>query len=371
MNVQTQTGESSNYNLRAYSINLPSLFLAQYSLSITIRFLNIAPYLNFLSPHRKKIFSILFKASILLLAFGFIFHKLSNNENITSFKKLISSLDSKNVGLVLTTIFLLMFLNWFLEALKWKFLVQRVEKISTWKAVESVFCGLTWAIFTPNRIGEYGGRVFFLSPRRRIMGVVAMGVGAFAQMVVTNVLGSLAILWFIGRFVELNILLYYSLSFLVFIFCGFFLLFYFNIRWLDGLLSRISFIKPFKRFFGILARYRKRDLLRVFMYSISRFAVFSTQYYIIIHLLIPEIQLFEMLMMIFILFFVQSALPSLDLLDVGVRSMTATYFFAFITSQEVAIMAATACIWLINLIIPAILGSVFVLKLNFFGTNRN
>ena len=75
-------------------------------------------------------------------------------------------------------------------------------------------------------------------------------------------------------------------------------------------------------------------------------------------------------MMIFILFFIQSALPSLDLLDIGVRSMTATYFFAFLTHQDIAIMAATACIWLVNLIIPAILGSVFVFKLNFFGNNR-
>jgi hypothetical protein len=71
--------------------------------------------------------------------------------------------------------------------------------------------------------------------------------------------------------------------------------------------------------------------------------------------------------MVFILFFIQSALPSLDLLDIGVRTMTATYFFGFITGQEVAVMAATACIWLVNLIIPAILGSVFVFKLNFFG----
>ncbi|WP_026896992.1 lysylphosphatidylglycerol synthase transmembrane domain-containing protein [Daejeonella oryzae] len=324
-----------------------------------------------MNQKQKKFFSIFFKAGILLLAFGFIYYKLSDNQNITRFKTLTLQLDTAKVSLVLGIVFLLMFLNWFLESLKWKFLVQRIEKISTWKAVESVFCGLTWAIFTPNRIGEYGGRVFFLSPRRRIMGVIAMGVGAFSQMVITNILGSLAILWFIGRFVELNILLYYSLSFLVVIFCGSFLLFYFNIRWLDGLLSRISFIKPYQRFFGILARYKKRELLQVFIYSFSRFAVFTTQYFLIIHLLIPEIQLFEMLMMIFILFFVQSALPSLDLLDVGVRSMTATYFFAFITSHEIAIMAATAFIWLINLIIPAILGSVFVLKLNFFGTNRN
>ncbi len=319
----------------------------------------------------KKIFSILIKIAVLLLAFGFIFNKLSNNQNIENFKRLANALSATNVALVISAVVLLMFLNWFLEALKWRFLVRQIEPISVWRAIESVFCGLTWAVFTPNRIGEYGGRVFFLSPRRRIVGMVAMAVGAIGQMVITNIFGSLALLWFVGRFTAPNILLYYSLVFLVFGFCGFFLLFYFNIRWLEGLLLRIRFLKPFHRFFSILGRYKKKELLRIFIYCASRFIVFSTQYCLIIYLLVPNIPIFGMLMMIFILFFIQSALPSLDLLDVGVRSMTATYFFGFITNQDVAIMAATASIWLINLIIPAILGSVFVLKLNFFGNNRS
>lgn len=264
-----------------------------------------------------------------------------------------------------------MFLNWFIEALKWKFLVKQIERISTWKAVESVFCGLTWAIFTPNRIGEYGGRVFFLSRHKRIFGAIAMGIGAIGQMVITNVLGALALLWFIGKFVPLNFWLHYAIAFLTIVFCSFFILFFFNIRWLNGMLLSFDFLKRFRKFFAILTSYRKGALFKVFLYSLSRFIVFTSQYCLIINLLIPDILLFQMAMMIFILFFVQSALPSLDLLDIGVRSMTATYFFSYITDQDVAIIASIACIWLINLVIPAILGSVFVLKLNFFGTNSN
>ena len=80
----------------------------------------------------------------------------------------------------------------------------------------------------------------------------------------------------------------------------------------------------------------------------------------------------DILTMVCILFFVQSTLPSLDLFDIGVRSYTAAYFFSFVTSHEVAVIACTASIWLINIIIPAILGSYFVFKLNFFGnTERN
>ncbi len=319
----------------------------------------------------KKIISILVKASVLVLATVFIVYKLSHNQNLHNFNVLIRNLSAGRVSSVLLLIFMLMLLNWFLEALKWRYLVRKIEYISVWKSVESVFCGLTWAIFTPNRIGEYGGRVFFLAPRKRVLGAIAMGVGAVGQMVITNVLGAVAIVWFVISFVPAERWMLYLLLLLAFGFCLFFVLFYFNIKILAGLLGKISFLKRFNRFFMILAGYKRKDLFVVFNYCIARFIVFTSQYYLIINMLIPGLPGFSMIMMIFILFFVQSALPSLDLLDVGVRTMTATYFFGFITHQEVAVMASTAYIWFVNLIVPAILGSVFVFKLNFFGTARN
>jgi hypothetical protein len=324
-----------------------------------------------LSPRTKKAISISVKIAILILAFAFIFHKLNDNQKIADFKRLINQLPLAEVYEVLFVVFFLMLLNWFLEALKWMFLMRNIEELKLGRAVESVFCGLTWAIFTPNRIGEYGGRVFFLAPRKRVQGIIAMAVGAIGQMTVTNVLGAWALLWFVGAFVPLNISLHYAIAFLVVVFCTFFLLFFFNIRWMLSLLNSIAFLKRFRKFFSIIARYRKNDLVKIFSFSLARFAVFTTQYCLIIHLLLPDLAIFEIIMMVLILLFIQSALPSLDLLDVGVRGMTATYFFGYITDQHVAIIAATTCIWLINLIIPAIIGAPFVFKLNFFGTNRN
>ena len=145
------------------------------------------------------------------------------------------------IYIMMAVVILLMFLNWFIESVKWRFMLKPVERINLWVAIESVFCGLTWAVFTPNRIGEYGGRVFFLSPRKRIFGVMAMGVAAVSQLIVTNIVGALAVLWFIGRFIPLNFWLHYAIAFLVMIFCVFWILFYFNIRWMNNLLLSINF----------------------------------------------------------------------------------------------------------------------------------
>jgi hypothetical protein len=266
---------------------------------------------------------------------------------------------------------LLMFVNWFLEAGKWKYLMSHIEPISFYRAIESVFCGLTLAIFTPNRLGEYGGRVFFLSPKRRIVGIVAMSVGSIGQLVLTNVFGAIAACFFVYRFIPIDRVLFIALVFLAVFFCLFFLIFYFNIRWLNGILLSFKFTRKYKKFYSILARYRKRELFKIITYCFARYLVFSSQYFILFVWLVPGLHYADIIMMTCLLFLVQSALPSLDLFDVGIRSVTAVELFKHVTDQHVTVIACTASIWLINIIIPAILGAYFVFKLNFFGNLKS
>jgi uncharacterized membrane protein YbhN (UPF0104 family) len=320
-----------------------------------------------LTAAAKKLFSYLLKAGILALAFIFIYHQfLNKNANLKQFQQLISHISHNQVVFTLCFVVLLMMVNWLLESLKWQYLSRKLVNISVWEAVEAVFCGLTWAIFTPNRIGEYGGRVMFLPNRKRIHGVFAMAVGSFAQNVITNITGLLASLCFTYYFLHITGWLFLGISALVIFFLAVLLVFYFNINWLVLLFDKVKFLRKYHRFFEIMGRYNNHELLVVIGYSLSRFFVFSFQYYLVIHLLLPGIPFFDMMTTVVVFIFIQSALPSLDLLDIGVRSFTAAHLFLYITSQQIAIIAAVSSIWLINLIIPAILGSVFVFKLKFF-----
>jgi uncharacterized membrane protein YbhN (UPF0104 family) len=323
-----------------------------------------------ISAARKKLFSFLLKALVLVLAFGFIYHQyLQKGDNLRRFQTLILSLNRGQVILIMALVVLLMLVNWTLESLKWRFLTRKLVKISVWEAIEAVFCGLTWAIFTPNRLGEYAGRVLFLPSRKRLYGVFSMAVGSFGQNVITNVLGLSALMWFYYKFYHFNPLIFTAILIGSVAFMAFILVFYFHIKWLVNLLNITPFIKKYHRFFDIMSRYKKKDLINIMGVSMARYAVFSFQYYLLIHLLIPEIPLYEILLLVFILLFIQSALPSLDLFDFGVRNATASVLFGYVTHQTLAVMAAVTSIWLINLIIPAILGSIFVFKLNFFDRN--
>jgi len=311
------------------------------------------------------------KVAILVLVAWVLYQKLNNHQNLKEFERLMHNLGANTVVITLSVVVVLMFANWSLEVVKWQYLCRHIERISLWRATQSVFCGLTWAVFTPNRIGEYGGRVMFLQPRKRIFGVVAMGVGALAQLVLTSVAGSLSIAWFINRFFEVSTAGGIAIWMLAALYASFFLILYFNVRWINSWMHRIGFLRKFHRFFEILTRYSRGELTTVFLNSLARFVIFTSQYCILMLVIIPDITFLPMLLLIFILFFVQAALPTLDLFDFGVRSVTASYLYAHITDQDIAVMAIASCVWFINLILPAILGSVFVLKINFFGDTTN
>jgi len=324
-----------------------------------------------LTAKHKKVLSLLIKAAIVVFAFWFIYHKLVANKNLQNFEGLLKDIPKVQITVVISIICLLMLVNWFLEAAKWKKLIKHVENISYWRAIESVFCGLTLAIFTPNRLGEYGGRVFFLSPKRRIVGVVAMTVGNIGQLVLTNVFGAIAACFFVYRFIPINSLVFTALVILAIAFCLFFIVFYFNIQWLNGILLSFKFTRKYKKFYSILGRYRKATLFKIILFCLARYVVFSTQYFILFVWLVPGLHHLDIMMMTCLLFLIQSALPSLDLFDVGVRSVTAVELFKHVTEEHVAVIACIASIWFINIIIPAILGTYFVFKLNFFGNLKS
>jgi hypothetical protein len=320
-----------------------------------------------LTARAKKLFSYLLKFGILVLAFWFIYQRIiKNGANLQQFQKLTAQITYDKVLITMIFVVLLMIINWVLESLKWWHLTRALSPMSVWRAIESVFCGLTWAVFTPNRIGEYGGRVMFLPNRKRIHGVFAMAVGSFGQNVITNVLGAAASVWFLYSFIHPNSWLMLGITLVAAGFIAIMLTFYFHIKWMVSLLNRIKFLKKYHRFFDIMGNYKTGELLSIMWFCLARFFVFTFQYYLIIHLLIPQIPILQMSLLMFVFFFIQSAIPSLDLLDIGVRALTAGKLFSYVTDQSIAVVVAISLIYIINLIIPAILGSVFVFKLKFF-----
>ena len=142
----------------------------------------------------KKTIGFLIKIGIVTFALFFLYQQLTYKSNVKEFDIDHILFQLKQHYFVIGVVILMMFLNWFLESLKWRFLISKIEKITIKRSIRAVFSGITVSAFTPNRVGEYAGRVFCLEKADRIQGVLITIIGSMAQLLTTIVFGLIGIL---------------------------------------------------------------------------------------------------------------------------------------------------------------------------------
>jgi hypothetical protein len=112
------------------------------------------------------------KVLLLLVVTGFIVYKLFYAYHIdTRFRDYQMA---KEVGgwYYLALAIALMLVNWGLESLKWKYLIENFEPIDFSTAIKAVFSGVTLSVITPNQIGDFAGRVIHLEVMNKFRGIV-------------------------------------------------------------------------------------------------------------------------------------------------------------------------------------------------------
>ena len=143
-----------------------------------------------------KIYSFLIKTVIIIVALGFISHQLLNKYQISDiFKQSLKFSKKENFYPILFLVFLLMIVNWGIEAVKWRYLIRKVEKTSFLKSFKAVLSGVTISIYTPNRVGEFAGRIFVLEKANRIEASLITVIGSLSQLLITVFLGSISFMY--------------------------------------------------------------------------------------------------------------------------------------------------------------------------------
>jgi hypothetical protein len=310
-----------------------------------------------------------------------IFHKKRLDYIVDSFNDLISR--PYVTALFIWTV-ALMLVNWGIESLKWKYLMKKVEEISFLKSYEAILSGISVSIFTPNRIGEWFGRVFIMKKANPWKGVFITMIGSFSQLLVTIIVGAISLVFYIPIYFHdaafySNYLLY-GLILLVIVITGSLLLIFLNITSIPGFLNRIltkRFVH-FNEYINVISTYTTFELITVLIFSFLRYCVFTMQFYILLMMFSVDIPFFHGMMIISMIFFVMTAIPTVTLAELGIRGSVALqlvglYFerMGTLTDQiDIGILSATSTLWFINLAVPALLGTLFVYRLTFFRRKR-
>ncbi len=276
----------------------------------------------------------------------------------------------------LTFALLLMPINWLIESIKWKFLIKKIEHVKLKDAIQAVFAGTAISIFTPNRIGDYLGRIFILKKGDRLDGTVATITGNLSQLLITILMGSIALIYFSEEIV-VNFLKWQSywiivLKLLVIAINISLLIVFFKFPALEKRLNRNFEIYkyPIIKHLNILAEYRMDELVKVLSFSLLRYLIYSTQFYLLLFAFKIDLTVIDGMMVVFLIFFGITIIPSIAVAELGVRALITLFVFQLIgqfsqTEFEFGLVAATSTLWLINIALAALIGGVFIFNLKF------
>ncbi|HNM26631.1 MAG TPA: lysylphosphatidylglycerol synthase domain-containing protein [Saprospiraceae bacterium] len=256
--------------------------------------------------------------------------------------------------------------NWWAEVEKWQSLMRRVVRLPAGTAWKSVLAGVAVSLFTPNRIGEYGGRILFLRPEDRWHAVGASALGNLAQALVLFSGGLTGALW-LGRRLhwfgdrQLLVIALAALPVLGVLWGA-----YFRLPQTLDWLGQKNFVKRLKRLVKVESAdwpaVMPPDLLRQLVWAALRYAVYCTQYFLLLQLFSIKIGFFTGFAGISVLFLLQTGIPLPPLSGLLARGNLAVAMWHQFGASASDSLAATFCLWIINLILPAFFGTFFLLS---------
>jgi hypothetical protein len=305
---------------------------------------------------------------IIFIGLGIVLYKqVFTNERVEdAFSTLFAEVEGRFPLLMIVV--MLMFVNWGIETLKWKLLVSRLDEIGFWRAFQGVLFGVAFSLFTPNRLGEYAGRILVLK-HNRIAAIVSSLIGSYSQIVFNMIIGGLAFILYLMMFKGVQSVTYIiSMMGIFATVTAFLIISYFNIDIVSVLFNRYSLFRKIAHYVDVVKTYNAKDLKIILAFSAMRYATYCLQFHLLLKYLKTGLHISDALVLLPSTFFLQAILPTMAIFDISLRGEIAYQIISpYAPGGSIKVVAATVLLWLINLIIPAIMGGIAALTFRFFN----
>ena len=307
----------------------------------------------------------LFRLSVVALLGWMVYNQVLLNKDfsevIANFKKVIST-DNRSWAFIISMI--LMLFNWLIESKKWQTLISSFSEFRFQNAIEGVLMGIAAGIITPSRIGEYGGRILNLPTNYRKVGLHANFVSSIAQNLINIFFGIIGGTYFILLYLDWSKYIIWSLLVGGITLFSLLVLMYYGHRKLllilvDRMPKRI--IELVRRFLSELPNMDNATLNTTLMYSFIRYVVFGIQYALLLYFFGANIPVIPIVTGISLIFLIQSGIPLPPFLSMLARGEIAIIIWSIFTDNILTILSATFSLWLINLLLPAIVGAALMI----------
>jgi hypothetical protein len=269
---------------------------------------------------------------------------------------------------------LLMPVNWGIEARKWQLAMRPDGGISFKDAFKAILTGTTMASFTPNRMGDYLGRILYVKGGRRVAAISLTMICSMAQLLVTLVLGAGGLIYLFPLLHQrslagqprLNWGLPLTLTVVGVLLLGLGL-FYFQFPRLARRLARIPWIRKLGAFIKVLENFDRNILLQILFLSFVRYIVFIVQYSLVFPVFSVCLGFGQVWGGMSVVFLIMAVVPTFTFLtELGLRWGASIQVLELFSTNTIGIFATSFAIWLINLVIPALIGSLLIVSTKLF-----
>lgn len=278
---------------------------------------------------------------------------------------LLECLKSKRIFVLLAAI-LLMPLNWIFESKKWQISLSTVHEISLFESIKSVLMGVALGIITPAKIGEYGGRIINLPSKYRKAGgwstlLCSLIQNAFNML--GGLLGILISLLTLDITLSQKVMLYSVISLLL-VMLILSVLFFKKIpllidkvpiarKWTSKLIDNV--------FFDSLDQ---TSIRKIVLYSGLRYVTYIVQFWLVIRAFDATFDTWQVFTGLMIIYALQTILPLTPLMHFTIRGGIAIFVLGAYVSSEGVLTLSSYLLWIINLMIPALLGCYYLYRIH-------
>jgi len=281
--------------------------------------------------------------------------------NRLQFDEILEAFKSAKMLYILLA-FMLLMPNIYIQFYKWRYLVRLLKpEVTNRETFQSLLAGFTFGFITPGRLGEFG-RAFFIKDCSwvRLLGIAF--IDKFFSLAVVIFGGAIGLMFFVSR----QLYFYTMVPIFIFTIIALIVIYYvlFHPEIIKGFLYSLNIILPFrdkiKLLISSLDNFHKRQAIHLLLLTFCFYFIFLLQFYILVcsfetALFVPAFLAIASTMI------VKSMLP-ISIGDLGIRESAAIFFMGKIGLQESTAFNASILLFLINLLIPSLVGLLLVLK---------
>ncbi len=329
------------------------------------------------------------KALLVVLFTAFLYKRLFLDQSILSLYSELHWSELRHHLQYISLAIVLVAINWSLETYRWRAILNaRVQRNVSWsQSLSAVLSGVTLGIISPARLGEYAGRLFGLRPEERSASLIATLLCSLALMIVTVGFGIVGYLS-LQSVIHLNI----EKRTFIGIVLGFVLLGMILILLLPKVIKLISNEKNVLR--GIFTPkpgqealpkasanldttansltldLRLHEVPQLLLISICRYLVYAFQYVLVLWFFGVETPLILLFYYVWLIFLIQTVVPLPALMSLVARGGIAVMVLSFLGINELVILISALTIWIMNLVLPAIIGLIIILRAKKHGYKK-